>query len=317
MIIAGADSGWTEVFDTPFHQRCWPAPEEMVAHVALANAQAGMHTTVASADAEPAVRAMIERALADVPDGVTARLRGSFLGVYLTTGTGSSAATDIVVSPEGAFLGLAIVFDLDVLAHAGANDWASWRERSAFMIDADQPGAPTLEVRIADPADDQIGHAVAFLLLHELGHALSAGRAFVPDWWTPLPDHVDASGYAFLSLSWRIDAQRRIVPLDADDFPLRASVAHYDLGPRLPAERMIEVYDALERTSFATLYGATSVHEDFAESFACHVHAVRLGRPLDVTIRRHGDTVRHWRPDWRGPRYAAKLAFFERLLGPA
>jgi hypothetical protein len=253
----------------------------------------------------------IRLALAELPPAITARLQDSFLGVYFANGVGSSAVTDIVVSPQSEFLGLIIVLDLEALDHAGANAWASWRERSPF----DQSAAMTLCMRIADDHDDDLLHAIRFLLLHELGHALSAGRNFLPDWWSGLPDGRAASDYSYLPISWQIDDKRRIVPLPGNDFPLRASVSHYDGDPRLPAGYMADIYRALKRTSFPTLYSAASVHEDFAESFACYVHMVLLQRPLSVRIHQHGELLLDWQVDWRSERYASKLAFFERLLG--
>jgi hypothetical protein len=231
--------------------------------------------------------------------------------VYFANGVGSSAVTDIVVSPRSEFLGLIIVLDIEALRHDTANAWASWRERSPF----EQSASVTLTTRIAHDDDDSLMHAIQFLLLHELGHALSAGRAVVPDWWSGLPEHGREDDYAFLPLSWHIDEQRRIVPLPGHDFPLRGSVSHYDGDTRLPAAYITDIYRALKRTSFPTLYAASSVHEDFAESFACHIHQQWMNKPLAISIHQHGELVMHWEVDWLSERYASKRAFFERLLG--
>lgn len=312
MIIASADSTWTNVFDQPLHARYGPAPDEALRHITHVNAGRTWNGTRAAMPDE-ALLMRIRLALAELPHAVTARLQDSFLGVYFANGVGSSAVTDIVVSPQSEFLGLMIVLDLEALDHAGANAWASWRERSPF----DHSAAMTLCMRIADDDDDDLLHAIRFLLLHELGHALSAGRNFLPDWWSGLPDSRAAGDYSYLPLAWQIDDQRRIVPLPGNDFPLRASVSHYDGDPRLPAGYMADIYRALKRTSFPTLYSAASVHEDFAESFACYVHMVLLNRPLSVRIHQHGELLLDWQMDWRSERYASKLVFFERLLGSA
>ncbi|MYM22258.1 hypothetical protein GTP46_06335 [Duganella sp. FT135W] len=310
MIIASADSTWINVFDKPLHERYGPAPDEALRHISQVNA-GRVWTDTRTATPDEALMMRIRLALAELPHAVSARLQDSFLGVYFANGLGSSAVTDIVVSPHSEFLGLIVVLDIEALDHAGANAWASWRERSPF----DNTAAMTLTMRIADNNDDDLLHAIRFLLLHELGHALSAGRNFLPDWWSGLPDHSTVDDYSYLPLSWQIDDKRRIVPLPGNDFALRASVSHYDGDPRLPAGYMTDIYRALKRTSFPTLYSAASVHEDFAECFACYVHMVLLNRPLSVSIHQHGELVLDWRMDWRSERYARKLAFFERLLG--
>lgn len=312
MIIASADSTWINVFDKPLHERYGPAPDEAIRHIAQVNAgRLNDHTRAAMPDAP--LLALLRQALAGIPHTVTARLQDSLIGVYFADGIGSAAVTDIVLSPHSEFLGLIIVLDLQSLKHPGANAWASWRERTPF----DDSAAMSLELRIAEDEDDYLLHAIQFLLLHELGHALSAGRNFLPDWWGGLPDRSTAEDYSFLPISWRIDEKRRIVPLPGNDFPLRASVSHYYGDSRLPAGYITDMYRALRRTSFLTMYGASSVHEDFAESLACYVHMRLLHKPMSLSIRQHGEPVLDWRIDWDNQRYAGKLAFFEKLLGTA
>ncbi|MRW91900.1 hypothetical protein GJ699_18045 [Duganella sp. FT80W] len=312
MIIANADSTWIDVFDKPISERHGPAPSEAIRHISLVNAGRVQGGTV-PVTPDAALVALVRAAMDSMPPAVTARLRDTFLGVYFANGLGSSAVTDIVVSPRSEFLGLMVVIDVEGLAHDGANAWASWRERSPF----DHTTAMALEMQITNDDDDGLLHAIQFLLLHELGHALSAGRSFLPDWWSGLPDRSSANDYSFLPISWQIDEKRRIVPLPGNDFPLRANVSHYEGDTRLPAGYMTDIYRALKRTSFPTLYSASSVHEDFAESFACYVHMQLMHKPMSVCIRQHGELVLHWQMDWRSERYAAKRAFFERLLGVA
>lgn len=312
MIIASADSPWIKVLDLPLNQRCGPAPAEAIHHIALVNAGRLCGATVAVTPAAPLL-GLVQQALSDMPAGLVARLRDSLLGVYFADGLGCPAVTEIVASPHSQFLGLIVILDVAGLQHTGANAWASWRERSPF----DQSAAVTLEFQITSPDDDGMLHAIRYLLLHELGHALSTGRAYLPDCRRGLPEHGSAGDYAYLPLSWQIDGRRRIVPLPGNDFPLRASLSHYDGDTRLPAGYMADLYRALKRTSFPTLYAATSVHEDFAESLACHVHMELMGKPLLLSIRQHGELVLQWQPDWRSARYAAKRAFFERLLDSA
>lgn len=312
MIIASANSTWIDVFDQPLSERYGPAPEEAIHHIALVNAGRISGETL-PVTPDQAMMALVRQAMQQLPASVTARLQDNLLGVYFASGLGSSAITDIVVSPRSEFLGLIVVLDIALLTHAGANAWASWRERSPF----DHTAAMALEMQIAQPDDDSLLHAIQFLLLHELGHVISAGRAFLPDWWSGLPDRSAANDYSYLPLSWQIDDKRRVVPLPGNDFPLRSSVSHYAGDTRLPAGYMADIYRALKRTSFPTLYAASSVHEDFAESFACYVHMQLMHKPLAISIRQHGELVLDWRMDWRSERYAGKRAFFERLLGSA
>ena len=78
---------------------------------------------------------------------------------------------------------------------------------------------------------------------------------------------------------------------------------------------MAEAYAQLQDANFATLYAATSVHEDFAESFASYVHAVMLGQPQRIRIFQGSTLLLQFDGYWNAPRSAAKRQLLEQLLG--
>ena len=104
------------------------------------------------------------------------------------------------------------------------------------------------------------------------------------------------------------------MPLPGNDFSLRADVVYYQ-APRLAASQMRDAYAQLQGTNFATLYAATSMHEDFAESFASYVHAVMLGQPQHIRIFHNNALLLQFDGYWKTERSTAKRRLLKQLLG--
>ena len=143
---------------------------------------------------------------------------------------------------------------------------------------------------------------------------LSAGRNLLHDWWLDAQSLRGAGEYHYLPLAWQIDANQRVVPLPENDFALRSDIVYYH-GARLAGSQMAQAYNQLQGANFATLYAATSVHEDFAESFASYVHAVMLGKPQMIRIERDGALLLQFDGYWDTQRSASKRALLAQLLG--
>ena len=302
MIIISHPDDWSAP-PLPLEQRLAAAPPDLLAHLEQVNGYPAQSITPT-----PDFCADVAAALAGLPDIVKQRLNDSFLGVYFVTDAGSSAATDIVVSPDGVFHGIAIILDIDAVASRSANEWASWRENMPFAA-----GPHRVTVRIASDAGDNRQNAIQFLLLHEIGHALSAGRGLIPDWWLPPPEVGAADSYAFLPISWQLDAAGHAVPHQRNRFPQREQLAYYST-PRLPDDAILPSYRQLLGTDFFTLYAALSPDEDFAESFALYVHTELLQKPYFVRIHEGNRLRLQYASQWEEERFAAKRAVLRRLL---
>ena len=302
MIIISRPDDWSAP-KLPLEQRLAAAPPDLLAHLEQVNGYPGQSITPT-----PDFCADVAQALAGLPEIVKQRLQDSFLGVYFVTNAGSSAATDIVVSPDGVFHGIAIILDIDAVASRSANEWASWRENMPFAA-----GPHRVTVRIASEADDNRQNAIQFLLLHEIGHALSAGRGLIPDWWLPPSEIGAADTYAFLPISWQFDASGHAVPHQHNQFPQREQLAYYST-PQLPDDAILPAYRQLLRTDFFTLYASLSPDEDFAESFALYVHTELLQKPYFVRIHEDNRLLLQYASQWDEERFAAKRAVLRRLL---
>jgi hypothetical protein len=200
-----------------------------------------------------------------------------------------------------------IVLDPTVLAKQTANAWATWKDNTPFRPDP----AWRLETRIADRARDDRVHAIQYILLHEIGHVLSIGAKVHPSWNFP-PTDATPGKYDFFDLSWSVQDGKYATRFDGA-FPKRRDVRFY-FGAKLDGADMLPVYEALEKTSFPTLYAATHPADDFAESFASYVHVAMMGRDHEVRLYRQGRLVKTIGPCWGQARCAYKRTALESAL---
>jgi glutathione synthase/RimK-type ligase-like ATP-grasp enzyme len=305
MIYTPTPVFWEHQLSKPLEQRVATAPAELVEFVTQFNEATGSLAKPLATEVPDDFMADLQSAIRELPDVVKDRLNGRLLGVFLMTGVGSSAVTDVIAYANGDLIGAFVAIDVDVFINTTANAWATWKENTPFTLVA----GVTLDAVIADETHNDRKAALQYVLLHEFGHVLTANTVLMPDWWS-MPDTVkDADQYAFLPLSWRVDENRVIVPLASEDFPLRKQIIYYET-PKLSGDDLPVAYRDLANTSFPTLYAAMSVYEDFAESFATYVHSVLLKKPFDLRVYQNGQLVSASGDFWASDRSQTTAAFF-------
>lgn len=309
MIVTWRPERWESERRKPLEQRLGPASAEVIDYIRQVNAATGIAGRAETVDVDQSLLDDVCQALIELPEAVRHLLEGPLLGVRFARGLGSSGVTDVVARATGGIVGMVTVLDIDTLVDRTANQWAGWKENSPF----DLPAGLSLEARIESAEGDNRKNAIQYILLHEFGHVLTADSALLPNWWLNPQGFKTAEEYGFLRVSWDISAEKRITALPRDDFALRERIAFYG-GPKLSGDAAEQAYAALGGTRFATLYGACNAYDDFAEAFASYVHAVIMGRPLEICLRRDGEVV--WRADdfWRSERGAQKRALLENFL---
>ena len=112
--------------------------------------------------------------------------------------------------------------------------------------------------------------------------------------------------YSFAGLSWlpKPDRSGYLSRFDGE-FKLRKNVVYY-FGAQMHAERMAQVYAALAKTNFPSLYAATTPGDDFAESFASYVHTVLANRPWEILLSKEGTETARIGACWNEPRCLRK-----------
>lgn len=295
---------WREALARPLAERIRVGPPELVEFLVLDVVANDLPNKPRASSPDAAFLADVRKAFDGIPAAVRKLLEAKLAGIYFVDDIGGTGFTDTTSDERLGF----VVLDPTVLAKQAANAWATWKDTTPFRPDPEY----RLETRIATPDRDDRVHAIQFILLHEIGHVLSIGAPVHPNWNKPATDATPGK-YPFFDLSWTVDGGKYASKFDAA-FPKRRDVRFY-FGAKLDARDMREVYDALEKTSFPTLYAATHPADDFAESFASYVHVVMLGRDHEVRLYRKGRLEKTVGPCWGQSRCAYKRTALESALG--
>lgn len=308
-------SRYEDLLDKPLAQRVLPADDDVLDRAQITNRSYGKDVRpTAVADDDPLLP-LVRRVLAGLPPKVAQLARAHLVAVYVVANDEGTATTEGVWSEDDGWGHAYIVLNATALTRT-ANEWATWKERSAFRPQA----AYDLRVTLEPKATDDREGAVRFILLHEMGHVLGLGLG-VHGYWDA-PDEGAAGAGApspFANLSW--------APEDADHpGTLRSRHAGFFPGPyfvdfyqfdkaRSDLSAAPAIYAALSRTDFPSLYGTVGVYDDFAESFAIYVHTRLLGKPYRVDVFKDGQVVERYHSCIATGDCPRKVAILEDLLG--
>jgi hypothetical protein len=231
-----------------------------------------------------AERTRVKFALQSLPPLHRRILRERLRGVSFLEGMPNTALTS-TVNPGDAFRLFDITVNASILPQ-GVSDWLTQKERTCF----DARGSP---LRVSVDAGTRYD-ALSYVLLHEATHIVDFTERITPP--------VSAEGRR-----WAADA-RPVTPftegiwsdlsLPSPPFrdPLLARVRFYSAGGALPIDKAPQVYAALRRTPFVSLYGGRNAMDDLAEYVSVYHLAEVLKQPYRIVIRRGRDEVFAYEP---------------------
>lgn len=228
------------------------------------------------------------------------------IGVFFVEELGSTAYTEFTRDAAGKADKAFVVLDAGVLKRA-ANAWISWKESSPFTPSA----RVRVEGTIARPEDDDRRHALEFVLIHELAHVLGFYSDVHP-LWTAAAAEVELTKFPFAAQSWVNSGERYLLKGQKPPGP----IIYYRDGLGKPsAVEAARYYDWLAASPFTTLYAATNMYDDFADSVATYVHTEVYGQPFELRVVEDGKVIRRLGSCWREPRCARKRRLVEEALG--
>lgn len=300
---------WQPMLAKPLPERIGTAPPELVEYLALDNLNNGYANKPRAATLSADFVADVRNAFAEIPAPVRRLVEQKLAGIYFVEDLGGSGFTDQIYDAAKPVAGY-IVLDAAVLMSRTANSWASWKENSPFMASPHFK----LNVVIEEASQDSRKQAIQYILLHELAHVISIDAGITPNWNTDPKNDKTTGSYPFVNLSWELSRDtNRYVSVFDQSFPQRKDVVYF-FGATLPAAEMRHTYEALERTSFPTLYAAKNPYDDFAESFVTYVHTVLMGKPFEITLSADERISKVYKACWTEERCAAKRKILEHLL---
>ena len=286
-------------------ERIIPAPDVIIDYLRKDNIYNGWEEIPEAARIDPAFHADIISAFVNLPEAVQKHFREYTVAVFLVRQLGGTAYGEVLREYEDIRKGF-IVLDVEPLKRA-ANEWAAWKENSAFAGNGPYRLEAIIEKK--EPADRI--HAIQYILLHEIGHMVGFAERAYPN----LLKGGDPEKWSFSKLSWRSSNGDYESRFD-DDFEKRKSVRYYRFDDaELRSEDIPGVYQSLVRTDFVSLYAATSMYDDFAETYAMYVHVVVQDRPWTLRIMRGSEKVEEIDRPILERRCSAKKEFLDELFG--
>lgn len=160
------------------------------------------------------------------------------------------------------------------------SEWATWKEKSAF----DNSATPSMEIQIDAGKLD----AIQYVLLHEATHVVDAVLGL-----TPKAEKVDSlvAHTEFTKNIWRLFNKPMVQFTNTI-----LEKTRFRSGKAQPIASAPDIYNALKKTPFPSLYGMASWYEDAAELISiCHL-TQKLNQPFVVYVKENNKVIVRFEP---------------------
>ncbi len=288
----GLDKGWDS--------RIKPLDQDAKNYVIVLNKIDGFDDSPAQTPLFESFKKEIAEALESEPEPIQSLLKEKLFRIYVCESLGGSAVTGIVHKNQNVIGGF-IIIDAKVL-NRKANDWISYKENSAYT-----KRKTNLKITIEERIGNTKQNAIRYILLHEFGHILSETESIAPS-------HLEKfRSFQNLPFSGSIWKSENISYLDTSTFPLRPKIRFYSGSISLD-DQWKNIYPALEKTPFPTLYAANNADDFFAESFVSYVHVVLEKRPWKLELIQNGKTIYQTENGILKPQLQTQREILKRIL---
>lgn len=239
-------------------------------------------------------RAKVEKAFAILPPLYQKILKGHLHSISFMDNMPNTALTSPVESPDSMQL-FNITFRAGILNET-ISEWATQKENTCY----DRSANPDFEISIEAGTLD----AIQYVLLHEATHVLDAVLNI-----TPHPEErgalVDPTPY-----TKGIWYKMNIPTKPFIDSLLEKT--RFRSGKTVPIALAPEIYEALRKTPFASLYGMASWFEDLAELVTIYHLSKKMNQPFRVVVKKKDIELIKFEPmkNKGVKKRLAQLAFF-------
>ncbi|MBC8392158.1 MAG: hypothetical protein H8E17_06305 [Deltaproteobacteria bacterium] len=301
-------STWLELAGKDIKDRILPAPDIIIDYLRKDKQFQGYEERPRKPEIDAEFFSDIVRAIVELPESVRSHFREHVVAVFLVEELGGTAYGELLRDFGNNKLGF-IVLDVGSL-NRKANEWISWRANSPFATQ----GTYIIEAEIEPKSNDYRKAAIQYILIHEVGHLVGVAKEAHPDWFRG--GHPQK--WPFTKLSW-LTWERGLKGKSKFDktFINRSKLKFYAFKDAPLTSKEIDLtYSQLSKTDFVSLYAATNMYDDFAETYAMYVHVVLQNRPWKLRIMKDGETVREIANPILDKRCESKRVYIDRLFTP-
>jgi len=299
-------STWSGLLGKDIKERIQPAPDIIIDYLRKDNELNGYTERPEKAKVDPSFLADIHGAVDELPKVVRNHLEAHVVAVFLVEELGTTGYGELLKNFDENRLGF-IVLDVDFL-NRKANEWISWRENSPFT----DKGVYAVEAEIELEGNNSRKAAIQYILLHELGHLVGVAKGAHPDWFAG----GDPKHWPFTKLSWLAHESVFKGKSKYDSFFSNRDKLKFYTFQKAPlkSEAIDDIYRKLSRTDFVSLYAATNMYDDFAETYAMYVHVILQNKPWIIRVMRKGKAVREIREPILENRFIKKKEYMDELF---
>ncbi len=298
-------SAWDRSYlDKSIRDRIRPATPEILEYIEGVNRLDGFAVSTSPMEINAETKRKIAGELEKLPPKVLELIKKRVIGIFTVQNLGGSALTGCAYGKNGSEFGF-IILDMNML-NKPANEWITLKENTVF---APETGWK-LDIKIENDETNTKESAVVYIFLHELGHIVHDVYKVLP----PLAqESKDFSDFEFSGDVWLNELQ----PRREISFVYQEILAFYGRNPPFSVQIAPEIYRSLEKTPWATLYGATNANDDFAEFFVSYVHGELQNKPYRITVKRNEAIaytgINGLKRNNAGERYRIIAGIFDRL----
>lgn len=253
-------------------QRTKPAPEE----VFLKFREAGMDPADHPLTAEETKK--VEYAFSILPPVFKKILQQHLHSISFMDRMPNTALTSPIPTNDSSKM-FNIVFRAEIL-HQTISQWATWKENTCYIQDTSGKYEVSIDAGDLD--------AFVYVLLHEATHVADAVLTITPHSEEADPLVVPT---AFTKQIWKT----RNKPVANIIAPILDST-RFRNGKPIAIAKAPEVYQALGKTPFVSLYSTAAWFEDLAELLAIYHLTEKLDQPFKVSVKKNGSQVATYEP---------------------
>ena len=252
-----------------------------------------LHVNVSAHTVTPGERIILVNALAQLTPFQREVLQKRLHAIYFMDGLPGNALT----FPDGGPTAEPM-YSMAVRAgalHETVSELVTRKERTLF-----ESAGSELSVTI----DGGTLNAMVYVLLHEATHIVDLEVGATPDPAHPRGNHPLVSGI------WRDG----ITPVDQYRLPLLMGISYRRNGHVIPITHAADLYDALGRTPFISVYASCDSRDDLAELVAWTELTGRLHQPYHILISKGVNIMRVIEPA-QSNLVQARLKYLSQLTG--
>ena len=260
--------------ENPYHKsRVLKAPESVFKMFIEAGMNPSNHVLT------EAEQAKVDEAFSILPPLYKKILKEHLLSISFMDNMPNTALTSPLKTTTDSTKQFNITFRAGILNET-ISEWATWKEKSAF----DNSDNPAMEIQMDAGKLD----AIQYILLHEATHVVDAVLNI-----TPHAEKGDSlvAHTAFTKNIWCLFNK----PVAKFTNPILEKT-RFRSGKAQPIASAPDIYNALKKTPFPSLYGMASWYEDAAELISIYHLTHKLNQPFNIYVKDKNKVIATFEP---------------------